>query len=76
MTTLEKVKELLADKVEVDASTITEETKFADLGIDSLDIVEFLMTIEDELHVTIEPDKSLATVADLVKKIDELSQNG
>lgn len=71
--TFEKVQNLLAEKVEVDAQTITAETKFADLGIDSLDIVEFLMTIEDEFGVTIEPSKELATVADLVAKIDELN---
>lgn len=73
--TFEKVRDLLAEKVEVEPETITEETTFSDLGVDSLDIVEFLMTIEDEFHVTIEPDKSLVTVADLVKKIDELSAN-
>lgn len=69
---LDKMKELLADKVDVDTDTITEETKFSDLGIDSLDIVELLMSIEDEYGVNIEPDESLATVGDVIKKIEEL----
>lgn len=70
----EKIKELIADKLEVEADEITESTKFSDLGIDSLDIVELLMDVEDEFGVNIEPDQSLATVGDLMKKITELSE--
>lgn len=70
----EKIKELIADKLEVEADEITESTKFSDLGIDSLDIVELLMDVEDEFGVNIEPDQSLATVGDLMKKITELSK--
>lgn len=69
---LDKIKELLAEKVDIDTDTVTAETKFSDLGIDSLDIVELLMGIEDEFGVNIEPDESLATVGDLIAKIEEL----
>lgn len=69
---LEKIKELLAEKVASETDTITAETKFSDLGIDSLDIVELLMGIEDEFGVNIEPDESLSTVGDLMRKIEEL----
>ena len=41
--TLEKVKELLAEHLEMDASEITEATTFEDLGVDSLDAVEIMM---------------------------------
>ena len=59
---LDKIKELLAEKADIDTESVTAETKFSDLGIDSLDIVELLMNIEDEFGVNIEPDESLATV--------------
>lgn len=49
--TLEKVKELLADHLDIDVAEITEETTFEDLGVDSLDTVEILMEMEDEFGI-------------------------
>ena len=57
----EKVIELLKEKV--DAEDITRETKFADLGIDSL---------EDEFDIEMEMDQSLTTVGAVVDKINEI----
>ena len=51
--TFEKVKELLAEHLEMDANEITEATTFEDLGIDSLDTVEIMMEMEDEFGVEI-----------------------
>ena len=42
------------------------ESTFKDLGIDSLDTVEVLMELEDKLDTTIELDKKIETVKDLV----------
>ena len=71
---LEKVKEILAQKLECDASDISEETKFEDLGIDSLDITEILMNLEDEFSITLEMDPTLSQVSDLVEKIESKLQ--
>ena len=49
--TLDKVKELLADHLDIDEETITEDTTFEDLDVDSLDTVEILMEMEDEFGV-------------------------
>ena len=68
--TLEKVKELLADHLEMDASEITEETTFEDLGVDSLDTVEIMMEMEDEFEIEIKPAEVGKSVSDLVKYID------
>ncbi len=68
----EKVKEILMEKTDKDASEITMETSFSDLGIDSLDIVEMSMDLEDAFGIELEVDEKLATVGDLVKKIEEL----
>ena len=67
----EKIAALLAEKLECEVSTITMETKFADLGIDSLDVMELLMSLEEELGTEIEMgDNKVETVADLVKMIE------
>lgn len=66
----EKVIELLKEKV--DAEDITRETKFADLGIDSLDVAELVMNIEDEFDIEMEMDQSLTTVGAVVDKINEI----
>ena len=70
---LDQIKEILASSLSIDADSITEATSFSgDLGIDSLDIVELLMNVEEEFGVSIEPDPSIATVGDLIAKIEEL----
>ena len=68
----EKIAEMLAEKVDCDVSEIKGDTKFADLGIDSLDITELLMNIEDEFGIEVEMDTSLVDVNALVAKIEAL----
>ena len=64
----EKVIAAVADLTSKDASELNAETKFADLGIDSLDITELAMNLEDEFGVELKVDASIATIGDLVKK--------
>ena len=70
----EKIKELLADQLDASADDMTMDTDIAgDLGADSLDVVELLMSIEDEFDVEI-PDEeieNIKTIGDLVKYIEE-----
>ena len=68
--TLEKVKELLAEHLEMDVAEITEETTFEDLGVDSLDAVEIMMEMEDEFGVEIKPAEAGKSVKELVAYID------
>lgn len=69
--TIEKVKAVLAQHLEMDESEITEETTFEDLGVDSLDTVEIMMEMEDEFGIEIKPAEVGKSVKDLVKYIDE-----
>lgn len=74
MSTFEKVKQLVADKLGVDPTKITEKSAFTnDLGADSLDVVEFVMAVETEFNITIPDEEAgkLITVGDAVKYIDE-----
>ncbi len=68
----EKIKKMLADQLDADENEMTMETNIAkDLDADSLDVVELLMTIEDEFNVEI-PDEeieSIKTIGDLTEYI-------
>ena len=68
--TMEKVKELLAEHLEMDVSEITDETTFADLDIDSLDTVEILMEMEDEFGIEIKPAEVGKSVKELTDYIN------
>lgn len=71
---LEKVKMILSNQFDVDEDSITSETNIVeDLGADSLDVVDMLMSLEDEFDVEI-PDEEIEkmrTVADVVAYIEE-----
>ncbi len=66
---LEKMKELIADQLSVEAETITETSTFKeDLGADSLDLFELVMALEDEYSVEIPAEdlEKLSTVGDVI----------
>ena len=65
----EKIAAMLAEKLECDAADIKPETEFGTLGIDSLDVMELLMNLEDEIGIEIELDEKVATIDDLDKFI-------
>lgn len=56
---------VISDRTGYDISTIKPESTFTELGIDSLDTVELLMNLEDELGIEIELDQPVATVGEL-----------
>ncbi len=66
----EKIIEVLANHLEMDASEITEETTFADLGVDSLEAVEIMMEMEDEFGVEINPQEAGKSVSELTAYIE------
>ena len=73
MTTFEKVKKIVAEKLGVPEEKVTESAAFVnDLGADSLDVVEFVMEVEKEFDITIPDDAAakLVTVGDAVKYIE------
>ena len=70
---LEKIKEMVADSLGVDAGTITEETSCKDdLGADSLDLFELVMALEEEYDVEIPTEdlEQIATVGDVISYIE------
>ena len=73
MNISEKLNNLIVDKLNVNLEDIKLESKFKDLGADSLDTVELIMEIEKEFDVKI-PDnemEKLTTVQDVVTLIEK-----
>lgn len=68
----EKIKEIIAESLSVDADEITMETTFIDdLGADSLDVFEIIMAIEEEFDIEIDNEvaEKIVTVGDAVEQI-------
>ena len=71
----DKVREALAKQFELDPESITLDTNLIDdLGADSLDVVELIMSLEDEFGVTISDEDAaqLYTVGRIVDYLDNL----
>ena len=75
MSTFDKVKEVIIDKLGVEESAITSEAQFVDdLGADSLDTVELIMEFEEEFGIEIpdEDAENISTVGSAVGYIDKI----
>ncbi len=74
MKTIDKVKQLIAEQLCISTDDIKDDANIVeDLGADSLDIVELLMSFEDEFKVSIPDDKleDLKSITNIVKLLDE-----
>ena len=73
---LEKMKEMVADQLNVDAAEITAETSFKDdLGADSLDLFELVMALEEEYNVEI-PSEDLEKLTTVGAVMEYLKSKG
>lgn len=66
----EKIRELIAEKIECSVDEIQEDTEFEALGIDSLDVAELVINLEDEFSIKLELDSSVKSVKDLITMIE------
>ena len=69
---LEKIKEMLAEQAFIDGSTITPETTFEELELDSLSLVDLTMSCEEEFGVSLDnqlenPPKTIGELIDIIK---------
>ena len=68
MANIDKIKEMIASQLAIPVEQVTEEKEIVkDLGADSLDIVEMLMTLEEEYNITIPEEETVdsKTVGDI-----------
>ena len=66
----EKIAKYLAEQMDISVDDITPDTTFESLGIDSLDTVEMVMDLEDELGVELELEDKVNTVGELAAFIE------
>ncbi len=69
MDVLSKVKEIIAEQLDVDTDEITAESTFEEMDADSLDLVELVMAFEEEFNIEITDDEieKIKSVGDVVK---------
>ena len=67
----EKLRDLIVEHTDADPESVRPSTQFIDLGIDSLDTVEMIMQLEEELGVELEFDEKVTTVGELVNFIEK-----
>ena len=66
----EKIRSYLASELDISEDEITRDTPFESLGVDSLDTVEMVMDLEQELGVELEIEEKIATVGELVDFVE------
>lgn len=71
--TLDRVKEILVKEFSINAENLTATTTIADLGVDSLAIIEMFYRFEEVFGISVETEPGdLKTLADVVNYIDTL----
>ncbi len=67
---LDKIIAILREYKQDESLAITETSTFSELGLDSLDIVELVMHVEEEFGVSIETSENIRSIADLLAIIE------
>ena len=66
----EKICDYLSKQLDIAKESINEDTTFESLGIDSLDIVEMVVDLEDELGIELELNDKITTIGDLAEFVE------
>lgn len=72
MDTLDIIRDILQENQGIDPASVTPESTFDDLQIDSLDAVELVCELEDRLQIEIDDIEGLANLGELVEHLDSL----
>ena len=68
---LNKVKEIMMENLSIEEESITLESTFESLEIDSLDVFQLVMDVEEAFEIQIENPENMKTIKDLVNYIEE-----
>ena len=74
MATIDSLKEILNENLDIEPEKVTEDATFDELGIDSLDMAELICDIEERLDIEFGEPEGLETVGDLVNYIEGLQK--
>ena len=72
MSTLETIKSILQENLDIDPATVDEASTFDALGIDSLDMVELICDLEERLEIDLGEPEGIETLGDFVSYIEGL----
>ena len=74
MDTLQRIKEIVLEKIDIQEGMLTPDATLEGLGLDSLDKVELMFSLEEEFKIKI-PDREVTTVTiqDVVNVVDKLA---
>ena len=72
MATIDTIKAILQDKLDIDPAKVDGNSTFESLNVDSLDMVELICELEDQLNIDFGEPEGLNTIDELVAYIDSL----
>ncbi|MDO5335689.1 MAG: acyl carrier protein [Coriobacteriia bacterium] len=72
MATLETIQNILNENLDIAPEKVNLDSTFDSLDIDSLDMVELICSLEDELDIEFGEPEGLNTVGELIKYVDSL----
>ena len=72
MAAIDSIRTILNENLGIEPATITEETSFEELDIDSLDMTELVCALEDETGTELADLEGISTVGELAAKIESL----
>ena len=72
MATLDTIKDILQENLDIAPENVDEDSTFESLGVDSLDMVELICELEERLDVDFGEPEDLETMGDLVEYVDNL----
>ena len=72
MATLDTLKQILNDNLEIDPTSVSESSTLESLELDSLDLVELVCDLEDKEGIDFGEPEGLQTVGDIVAHVDSL----
>ncbi len=72
MDTLATIKDILKENLDIDPETVSDESTFESLNIDSLDMVELICELEDRLGIDLGEPEGISNVGEFVAYIEQL----
>lgn len=72
MSTLDTIKSILEENLDIDPEEVEEDSTFDSLGIDSLDMVELICDLEDRLDIDLGEPEGIETLGEFVDYIESL----
>lgn len=72
MATIDIVRDVLTENLDVEPETVTEDATLESLGVDSLDMVELICDIEERCEIDFGEPEGITTIGQIVEHIDSL----